>query len=53
MMSKLDEQHEAIAYAVRYALEHMGLEGIRSGEFFGMKQTRPKAGPLHLQPIDI
>lgn len=42
MMSKLEEQHAAIAYAVRYALERMGLEAIRAGEFFGMKQTRPK-----------
>ncbi len=47
MMSKLDDQHAAIAYAVRYALERTGLEGIRSGEFFGMKQTRSTSLTTH------
>ncbi|MBW3243328.1 hypothetical protein KUV57_11625 [Epibacterium sp. DP7N7-1] len=34
------EQIDAISAAVRRAIEVMGLERIRSGEFFGMKQKR-------------
>lgn len=33
-------EESAVANAVRIAVMSMGLEQIRSGEFFGMKQPR-------------
>ena len=35
-----EAQAQAVANAVRQALNSMGLDVLRSGEFFGMKQPK-------------
>ncbi len=36
----MHHQMQAVAAAVRHAIAALGLERIRAGEFFGMKQGR-------------
>lgn len=39
-MTNVERKAAAISYAVRKAVHSMGRDGIKRGEFFGMKQRR-------------